>query len=298
MLRPMQDLPYQPILWGGEPHDFTKQSLTGDHQLQLGVYTAETTQRYVCGTRSMTWDGRVFRYARCGVANIVANKYGVKNCTVLVANKVTGTSTNEVVMQNAEVGDTSIKVTFSANTLGDFESTNYAEKTGVLAKDELCGGYISLYTGVYRQNRLILGNTAVVTDGLSMTLYLDGPLDHVITFGTSYCEILANPYGNVGWISDDRTSVVGIPNVTTTSGNYLWLLTWGIMRVSGHALDISETHRQRNYMFDSNGIVIPAAYDGAYTHNYQHAGFIVEHTPAETGDNYQAAPFIMIQISP
>jgi len=52
-------LPHRPIYDGGSPHDYT-----GDNR--LGLYTEETTQRYVHGTRHITWDGRVFKYALAG----------------------------------------------------------------------------------------------------------------------------------------------------------------------------------------------------------------------------------------
>ncbi|KKL18965.1 hypothetical protein LCGC14_2470230, partial [marine sediment metagenome] len=47
--------PFNPINWPALPHDFT-----GDNN--LGIYTSETTQRYVYGTRYITWDGRVYKY--------------------------------------------------------------------------------------------------------------------------------------------------------------------------------------------------------------------------------------------
>ena len=50
-------LPFNPIEWPAKPHDYTGDNL-------LGLYTAETTQRYRIGTRDMTWDGRVFKYCK------------------------------------------------------------------------------------------------------------------------------------------------------------------------------------------------------------------------------------------
>lgn len=48
-------LPFNPIEWPAAPHDFS-----GD--LNLGIYAKETVQRYVYGTRYITWDGRVYKY--------------------------------------------------------------------------------------------------------------------------------------------------------------------------------------------------------------------------------------------
>jgi len=280
--------PFNPIPWHGSPHDHT-----GDNN--LGVYTAETTQRYIPGTRYTTWDGRVFKYAKCGVA-ITNNKWGVKNLSVLAANKVAGTYTNAVTMTAAAVGDTAITVTFTAATLGDSTDQYFSTKNGVVAEDEFAGGYISLYTGNYRQNRMIVGNTASTGSSTSMILYLDAPLDHVLDATTpSYCEILANPYSHVGYEDHMYTSVMGVPCVTTTAGNYLWLQTWGILRITYHVLTSSEPPNQRQYVFNSSGLVFPALDD--YGAEYQHAGFIIEGTPPTAAGSYAAAPFIMLQIS-
>lgn len=297
MLKPMIDLPFQPITWGGEPHDFTKQN--GDHNLQLGLYTKETTQRYICGTRSMTWDGRVYRYAKCGHIAITANKFGVANNTILIAHKVAiALKTNHVVMTDANVGDTSIKVTFDTGSLGNTESIDFGDKDGVLAENELCGGYISLYTGVYRQNRGIIGNTESTALSESMIIYLDAPLDHVLTAGEScYCEILANPYGNVGPPLSAHASIVGMPNVTAALKDYLWLQTWGPIRITGVRLELGSIGEQRQFVFGSNGVVTLVGQWYGNIHSQQHAGFLIERTWASF-TQYGAAPFIMLQISP
>lgn len=299
MLKPMIDLPFQPITWGGEPHDFTA-AAGGDHGRMLGLYTAETTQRYVCGTRSMTWDGRVFRYAKCGHRHINTNKFGVKNGTVLVSQKVTAAPNFAVAPQTAAIGDTQITVTFTIGKLGDSTSNNDTERTGVIAKNELCGGYISLYTGDYRQQRGIIGNTAVAAGDGSMIIYLDAPLHYALTALTSLCEILANPYGNVYRDSDQWTSVIGMPNVTAVNLQYLWLQTWGPLRISGTGA-LGAQKRERQFMFDAQGAVVPISgvlwLDASAGHDQQHAGFLIERTDSAEVAN-SAAPFIMLQINP
>jgi len=299
MLKPMIDLPFQPITWGGSPHDFTEQTAGGIHGLNLGIYTAETTQRYICGTRSMTWDGRVFRYAKVGPEYpITSNKFGAKQANILVAVKVaSGVDPNDspaVTVPNAVVGDTSLVVTFTAGQLGNKECYEKADRTGVLAKNELCGGYISFYTGDYRQQRGIIGNSAVAATGTSMTIYLDAPLDHVLTSGTSTCEILSNPYISLMQISDQNTSVMGMPCVTAAIRNYFWVQTWGILRISGTE-NVGATQRERQFYFDDQGAVVPSGDYFAGVYGLQHAGFEIERTVQVA---YDGAPFIMLQISP
>lgn len=295
MLSPMQNFPFNPVLWHAEPHDFTKQD--GDHNLQLGVYTAETTQRYIPGTRSMTWDGRVYRYAKCGGYDIPNNKYGIKNNTILVACKTASGNNNAVTLPDAVVGDTSFVCTFTAATLGNSSSidpTAGTGRTGILTEHELCGGYISFYTGDYRQQRGIVGNSAVAVDGTSMTIYLDAPLDHVLTASTSTCEILANPYGCVGEESNDQASHVGVSNVTADIGDFIWLQTWGPLRISPTHGNPGGVSCERQFVFFTNGAIIPST-ESTTAYAYQHAGFIIEKTYDLT---LSAAPFIMLQVSP
>lgn len=296
MLYPMIDYPFQPITWGGEPHDFT--SSAGIHQRQLGLYTAELTQRYIPGARSLTWDGRVFKYGKAGVENgasgIVSNSKGAKSGTVLIACKDnTSDHANETVVTDAIVGDTSIKVTYSIGTLGNSYSDSHSDRDGIVAENELCGGYISFYTGNYRQQRGIIGNTESTAQSTSMIIYLDAPLDHILTAGASYCEILANPYMNLYQTNNPWTSIMGMPCVTALVNQYLWLQTWGILRISGTTTQIG-TGGQRQWVFDDQGAVIPHI-TGYNTDDYQHAGFLIERT--QTGEAYESAPFIMLQIS-
>ena len=49
-------LPNGPLKWISSPLD-----KTGDYN--LGIYTDDTTQRFVYGTRFITWDGRVINIA-------------------------------------------------------------------------------------------------------------------------------------------------------------------------------------------------------------------------------------------
>ena len=297
MLHPMLDLPFQPITWGGEPHDFTEQTAGGIHGLNLGVYTTEATQRYILGTRCLTWDGRAFRYAKCG-NTFTSTTCGLKNMTILISGRVAGGTIPASAPATAVVGVTQVTVTFTAAKIGDSTSENDAERTGVVAKDELIGGYIHLQTipvagTEYGMNRLIVGNSAVAVGDESMILYLDAPLNYALTGGTSTCEILASPYANVERDNNTYASVVGMPNVPATATYYLWLQTWGVLRITP-TTDTPALDR-RQFVFDNQGAVIGSTNDTT-TKAYQHAGFLIEATPEAVA--YWHSPFIMLQISP
>lgn len=295
----MQDYPFQPVTWGAEPHDFTKQA-GGDHALNLGVYTNETTKRYIEGTRSLTWDGRVYRYAKCGYRAIPNNKFGVNNFTILVAcNVAAGPNNNAVVVADTAVGETKMKVTFDPATLGNSQSIRpkgvgavAGQRDGILYEHELCGGYISLYTGVYRQQRGIVGNTALTATETSMIIYLDAPLDHELLAST--CEILSNPYMCVGEGNVPMASIVGVSMVPAAVDDYVWLQTWGPLRVTHTGGSYGTALDEREWVFIGNGAIMPNTVDSS-DHAFQHAGFLIEQT---YGQNDCAAPFIMLQISP
>lgn len=281
--------PFNPVIWPAVPHDFT-----GDNN--LGLYTAEATQRYTWGTRSLKWDGRVFRYARCG-GTFTSTTFGVKNPTVLVSSRVTGGTTPAAAPVTAVAGVTQATVTFTAGKIGDSTSTDDAARTGVVAENELAGGYVHFQTipvagTEYDMNRLIVGNTAVAVGDTSMILYLDEPLNYALTTGTSTCEILASPYANVYRNNTPWNSVVGMPNVPATALQHLWLQTWGILRIS--PLTDTPAEASRQMVFDDQGAIKPIITDIA-SDAQQMAGFLVEATQAVA---YWHAPFIMLQISP
>ena len=166
-------------------------------------------------------DGRAFRYAKCG-ATLESMKYFVFSYNQLVAEK----SDPDATIGAASIGDTSLTMTCTAAEIG-------AGRDGVIAKDELRGGYISIYgsTSGDRPQRGIIGNTALAADGESFIIYLDSPLKTAITAGAQ-CEILGNPYSDVRRTHGGFVSVLGVANVKATTGQYFWIQTWGICRIT------------------------------------------------------------------
>lgn len=278
--------PFGPLPYSAEPKDFTGDNI-------LGIYTAETTQRYVLGTRYVTWDGRVFKYARSG------------NTTLLTQWAAYNQNEEHVkwaaLAANAGVGLREVAVTVDADD-GCLVTTG-ADAAGVIAEDELAGGYICFYqtdADLVRLNCGILGNTATTGAG-TLYVYLDSPLPIPMT-KSSYVEVLASPYLNVsrymdGANHDNRGSFVGVPMRGLTALQYGWLQTWGPICISPGASGltgngIGSSPGEREAVFGGNGCL--------YEHNvgdvadqYQHAGFILNSSTAAAG----GPPFIMLQIS-
>jgi len=241
--------------------------------------TASSTQRYTLGTRLVSGDGRVFRYGRCG-ASLTDMKHGVKNNGTLV------TEYGSIVSACA-AGATSLTVTFN----GDFNDT-------ALAANQLIGGYISLYnSSSIRDQRMITSNTAVDAGGGACTIGIDEPIVTAVaaTFG---CEVLANPYYDLRNMNEIFSSVMGMPASLPTTGQYFWIQTWGPCRITPTGAELGQNQNERMFVFDAFGSL--RSVDAMDTGNYseQNAGFIIEKTGPLTASGGEAAPFIMLQISP
>lgn len=259
---------------------------------EQGINKASDTQNYVFGTRRITPYGRVFRYAKAGV-EVGSMKRGVYGYNQLVAIKAGDAS---AAISAVIAGATVLTLTVTAEKVG-------VDRDGKIAKDELIGGYISIYTSASdRPQRRIVGNSALAANGVTFTIILDEALPAALT-GSTACEILANPYSDVRTHETTQygiySSVLGMPTVVATVGQYFWIQTWGILRVTPTGAELGANPGERMFLFGSNGSLISAkewADDTTHAyHSYQPGGFIMERTDGDAGS---AAPFVMLQISP
>lgn len=272
--------PTTPILYHASPHDFTT---TASNNPILGVYTRETTQRYVCGTRHITWDGRVFKYAKAS---------GTLQCDYACEHVWGEHIEYETIGASQVAGDTEITLTVTATSVGP-------DANGIIAEDECAGGHIAVFMSGLgdSQNRGIIGNTALAAAGTSITLYVDAPFDRLFTAGTDHAEVLGNPYGKVAdtqasGLPNAYTTKAGLPNVPATDGQYCWIQTWGIRWMSPTATATGGASNERDVYFDTNGGVSEFTY-GSDLYDRQYAGHLVDATTAGT----DGAPFIMLKIS-
>jgi len=251
------------------------------------LYEASTIKspKWEVGDRVVTPDGRAFRYSKCG-ATLESMKYFVFSYNQLIAEK----SDPDASVGAAAVGDKYLTMTCTKEEIG-------ANRDGIIAKNELRGGYISIYgsSSGDRQQRGIIGNTALAAAGTSFIIYLDAAIKVAITAGAQ-CEILGNPYSDVRRTSGGYVSALGAPCVKATTGQYFWIQTWGICRITPDS-DAHHGHgnNQRSFYVDQYGLSqMPAAYDAA-KQNRQYVGFVVERSGSAFGD---CAPFVNLQINP
>jgi len=270
-------LPHQPITWGGGPHDYTSSS--GVHERQLAYYTAETTQRYVWGTRGITWDGKVFRYSR-SKDTLYAGYGAVNAATVTVAELINSNHTLTI-----EIGDRAVLVTIAA-------AEGYG--AGAIAKDELAGAQLVVGHGAAAttETRTVVGNEPVVAGGGTIMVYVDYPF--AIQHTTGFMELPLNAYGYLAKKNNQVASVMGVPNIYVTTGYNLWIQTWGLCWCvpGGADADIASTADNRECVFVGDGSV-----NGSniitLENGFQRAGFVTDASQTGTG----CMPMVMLQIS-
>jgi len=258
--------PSNPLPWHASPHDFSGVNLLG-HQAQ------EATQRYVCGTRYTTWDGRVYKYGH-GLGTCDGGK-GAKNWSAAVN-----------IAQDAAaiaIGDRFITITLGA---ADGFSAD-----GEVYLNELAGGFfISHHPTV--QIRGITGNTA--GDAVAIRVYLDAPITEADS--DPYCEILLNPYLYLDQTgSNEYMSVMCVPNRDILALNYFWGQTYGPCWVSAGVdwESIGDTANERSVFFTQDGTVNGSVEITGDSTGHQHAGFIIDSTVGAV----DAGPWVMLQIS-
>lgn len=254
------------------------------------LHSAGTTKLFECGARCITWDGRVFRYGYCG-SSLTQMKWSVRNMLPLIAAKA-------AILDAADKEATVLNLTVGAATYGK-------NGDGVIAENELRGGYISIYNGTYiRDQRLIEGNTALGATGIAFTIYIDEGLSAAIDASTS-CEILANPYAYLSQSNRPYLRHMGVPHVLATTGQYFWLQTWGPLRISnGSAWADADVYLSSDVYFNYEGSICTwkeAHDDATYPTLYQKCGYIIEAsqkldtTPLTSKTD--VAPFIMLQVN-
>lgn len=261
--------PSNPLPWHASPHDYS-----GDNQ--LANQAQEPIQRYVCGTRYTTWDGRVFKYGHAVGASEggkgARNHSGVGNIAQDAAKIIAG---DKFITLTLDSGDG-----FGAD--------------GTIAENELAGAYLTSHHPTV-QNRGIIGNTGGYREAIK--IYLDSPIS--FADADPFIEIILNPYlylrqhSSGTWLS--FTSVMCVPSSNIEALNYFWGQTWGPCWVSpGMDSDsIGDTAEERNLYWGGDGTVCGGLHNSGGIGGEQLAGFIIDET-AETNDAY---PCVMLQLS-
>jgi hypothetical protein len=243
---------------------------------QPKIYTPDDAQLYEIGTK-WEYNGRTYHYARA--SGTVAPNMAVKPHN----HQDVGYSS---IQAAAAAGDTSIYVTTDTND-------NYA---GVAAKNELKGGNVVIFdaTGAeYGFTCGIIGNPALAAYG-TLRLDLDTPIPFALTT-SDYAEAIASPWylvalGTGTEIAQGVCSACGVPAVRATTGQYLWVQTWGPCWVSP-SVTAGVGDNNRGVWFQADGSITDQ--DASLGNLGSYAGWVMANDHAAG----QGAPFIYLMIA-
>jgi len=275
MIGKTNKLPFNPIIWPAEPHDHT-----GDNN--LGYYTSEATQRYVWGTRGITWDGKVFKYARSKDTTLYSG-FGARNGAEADVSDLINSNTTVAIA----AGDRTTTVTLASDE-------GYGSAGG-LAEDELVGANIVIGHGTAgtAETRTIIANTLLAAGGGTTIVTVDSPWAYAHAAG--FMELPLNPYGYLIRESE-VSSVVGVPNRSTaTSGLHIWIQSWGPCWCVPGGVDSTpgDSADDRSVYFVGDGSVNGGTSIDAAARGHQLAGFILDATEVGSG----CMPLVMLQLS-
>lgn len=265
-------LPCGPVLWHAAPHDYSGNNL-------LAYYARETTQRYIYGTRALTWDGKVFRY--CLAESAVYAGYGAFNG----ANATVARLINSVTPAAYAAGDRDITITIAG--------TEGQAGDGKLAEDELAGARIVIGHGgeALTESRTVVGND-ISTGAGTIILTLDYPLALAHDAGVA-CELPLNPYRYLHRTATSYASVMCVPNLYTAAAYNFWGQTKGPCWCVPGGSDASpgDTASDRSAYFVGDGSVNFGTSLTLET-GYQLAGYCIDTTASGTS----AMPTIMLML--
>jgi len=242
--------------------------------MDLELYDTETTPKYPIGTRLVSGDGRVFRYALAAAS--VNPGFGASNNNTF--NGITGGSVTA-----RAIGDTTITLLCDATTGGS---------TWFGTANRMAGGYVSLPSLTITQFRRIVSHPASA-NGSNVVVTLDGPFTQAVA-AASMAEVMQNPYSAL-YTGGNYDSVVGVPVTQIATGYYGWIQTWGPTWITPDVAGVGSEAHGRQLIFVGNGAIELVNDMDPSTYSCQHAGFILG--TSASGD-WTNPPFVMLQISP
>ncbi len=250
--------PFRPLDNIASPYDLVNDD-------SLGFATDDSTQRFTVGTRAMTWDGSVLRYAKAGS---------------------TYTSYQAGVWNQATSADVSFEAINGSSSAGDITVT--ISESGI-TENEFAGGHLLLFHAsgdgsVYT----VIGNTVSSSSGI-VILSIDRPLAAAISSSDNY-ELYASPFADIRQGNSGGTKGFwGVPMSLVTSASYGWIKTWGVTFLSPQSTvgnqGLAACYFRHDGSIDVRGNI------SAGTVTDQYAGFRI--TGSASGDG----PLIMLQVA-
>lgn len=170
------------------------------------VRSTSTVKEQDLGTLGQTPDGRLYRYAKAGAADLAPGKLAVAATQV-------ADHANISVAAAASVGDKEVTV-----TLGSTEATLDQYEDGFLVVNDAAGEGVA-----YRIRANQAGDAAA-----NIKVFLDEEVKVALTT-SSEVSLVKNPWADVVISATDQADLpVGVPNVTVGDTEYGWVQTAGV----------------------------------------------------------------------
>lgn len=186
-----------------------------DVQLGQQMFTSSATQQHPLGTRGYSQDGRAYRYAKAGGADLVAGSVVASPPVVALHGALTVTTTSPV-----NQGVTSIDVTVGTTVAAN----QYAE------------GYLGIASGLGMGFLYSVKNHGAGTSQGAVKMFFSDDESLVTTITTTAIVTLLNNKYNGVVISPASTllgTIVGVAGYVIVSGQFGWIQTWGPALVFG-----------------------------------------------------------------
>ena len=246
-------------------------------RLLQGITAVSATARYDLGTLLEDTMGNKYRYCKWGGSSVLTQR-----CGWGYNYQISG---HIAVPTTSAIGTSVIYATIGA--------TDGIDGDGVIAKDYLKDGYVIVWHADATIARYrILGNTATIATGGTITLTIEGVLNAAVTTAVETVEIFASPYADVrtGNGGGNHAFIAQPMAPFVTASPYGWGLTHGPTFIDPQAT-VGVTNNAR-VGFRHDGSIDTYDDSDAYRAHMQYAGYVLSYLAAGT----QAAPFIMLDL--
>jgi len=254
-------------------------------------HIADSVQQYALGARLKIGLRTLFY---CRANGTVSTEWGAYKAKKTNVNTVAPTQATATAQAIAFPGQT-----LAAGAAGSFYVTVTIDTeigaltTGVLAENELSGGFIVIGNGTSQHPQVfqIVSHPALTTAGGALTLKLDFPLATAVTAATTNIELMESPFYNLkaDGAGGDYVTFFGIPMANATPGQCFWLLTDGPTWITSDG-NTCDSVGDRTLVWKGNGSIV-SSNDITVESGIQIAGFAID----MSGSSASNAPFVYLQ---
>lgn len=199
-----------------------KQDYQLEHREVAGALLHEThsTAKYPIGARTITSDGRIFRYSQDSGSGLAAGK--------LVGSDITAAEREDTLTVAADAGSNYITYT-AANTITANQYKN---------------GFMCVVDGTGQGEMCVIAEHDAIAAAATGNIYLRETLITGVDT-TSDVILVANPYSSVTLNPDVIRKTLGVPVVPVTASHYFWCQVYGpALVLAGDSLGNLATERE------------------------------------------------------